>query len=114
MEQEFYPSTDIETQPATDDLILWDIGNNQKVTSIRTNVLNSSPFWSKENTFFITEADEEYLTHQNVNYLGGEEIIRVSVDGQIERLSYMTTTKEVYTYDYMLSPDEEKLSLKIA
>ena len=94
------------------ELVLWDIEGNQVIARVDVSDRISFPRWSPDGTRFVTNSytwtngDEE----KDLPYVGGSELISVSVTGEIERLTYLTTSYNVRQHSNTWSSDGTKVA----
>ena len=93
------------------ELVLWDLEKKRDIARLQIDVSNTFPWWSPDGTRFIT-GGFWWSKEQNSELpdVGGLELVSVNVDGEIKRLSYYTTKYTAYTYDYIWSPDGQKIA----
>lgn len=111
--------------PAYDDmggaLVLRDIEKLREMARFRVADPNFGglPQWNREGSFFIAgiypQAERwDGTVFVNIDnglpYQGGYDLFRVSRDGEIKRLTYLTTKYKAMEEGYTLSPDEELIA----
>ncbi|MGC1375558.1 MAG: hypothetical protein WA821_05010 [Anaerolineales bacterium] len=102
-------------------LVLWDIQNNRQIIELHQGldrISSSAPQWSQDGSFFIAavppQAEVLGTLYKNVTdslpYKGGYELMRVTRDGAIQRLTTLTTQFNAGEEAFSLSPDEKRIA----
>ncbi|RME58201.1 hypothetical protein D6779_07000 [Candidatus Parcubacteria bacterium] len=102
-------------------LVLRDIERQREIARFRVADPNFGglPQWNREGSFFISgiypQAERwDGAVFVNIDdglpYQGGYDLFRVSRDGEVERLTYLTTQYKAIEEGYSLSPDERKIA----
>jgi len=100
-------------------IVLWDISNHKEIARIQTDFPFGDVQWKKDATAFIVSAPPSYTdwqgkVHKNVSDqlpdVGGNELFLVSRDGEIKRLTYLTTKYVVNEYALSWSPNKENIA----
>lgn len=110
--------------PETDDhgngyLVLWDIPNQHVILKLREIPDPGAPQWTRDGSHFITGiypkvVDYTGAVYENVidklPYQGGFDLFDISRDGDIRRLTYLTTKYVAAEEEISLSPDHKHLA----
>jgi hypothetical protein len=102
-------------------LVLWDLQENRSIVELHQGldkIFSSAPQWSQDGSFFIAAAPPQAEVlgtfYKNVTdglpYKGGYELLRVSRDGQVQRLTTLTTQFNAGEEAFSLSPDEKRIA----
>ncbi|MGC1374776.1 MAG: hypothetical protein WA821_01045 [Anaerolineales bacterium] len=102
-------------------LVLWDMQNNRQIVELHQGIeqtLGGAPQWSQDGSFFIAsvspQAEVLGTLYKNATdglpYKGGYELMRVSRDGQAQRLTTLTTQYYAGEEAFSLSPDEKHIA----
>ena len=105
-------------------LVLWDISLKREIVRIHnyyadTGIMNGAPRWSPNGDVFITSAPPQFIGYDDqlhVNYdndlpyLGGDELISVSKEGVIKRLTFLNASQKVRQKGFVWSPDGGKVA----
>jgi Tol biopolymer transport system component len=118
MTRAVYPALDMPY----DHLVLWDLDSQREIMRIQQHfteggVMISPPAWAPDGNQFLTSAPvryrlggEDYVNVDDPNpSLGGFELISVSADGTVRRLTNLTSTGWARELDWGWSPDGEKV-----
>jgi hypothetical protein len=121
----FDPSLSRVVYPGYDEtggaLILWDIDTQQKIALFRGSDQNYGglPQWANNGAYFVAGIQPVYeswdgTTYKNIKddlpYHGGTDLFQVSRDGEVKRITYLTTKFKAFEEGYKLSPDEKYLA----
>lgn len=78
---------------------------------------NNTPWWSPDGNYFIVSAPMRWdgqNSYINIDdgfpYVGGSDLLLVSIDGQIKRLTYFTVTNLVGETNFVWSPNSRKIA----
>jgi hypothetical protein len=108
--------------PANDEgdcaVILWDIRGSLEIARIHVpGEYGDTPRWYPDGSQFVVTAypsySSKYLQFENFPaepYVGGSEIISMSADGNIQRLTYLTNTYVTYPSASAWSPDGRRIA----
>ena len=116
--QVIYSAGDEHGQPL---LRLWNLEANREVTEFHQGYddhFGGAPQWADDGSYFIAGI---YPQHQNEGTLyknvpedlpfkGGYELFRISRDGKIRRLTYLTTNYQAGEEGFSLSPNEQHVA----
>lgn len=74
----------------------------------------TTPQWSPDGKRFVTDLDPTLNGDSSSKYVGGAELYNITRDGQITRLTYLTTHYVPVIYDYSWSPDNRHIAFWLA
>lgn len=109
-----YPGGDEQGQPL---LVLWNLETMNEIIRFHQGYddhIGGSPQWNKDGTYFVTGIYPQHrvgdILYKNVfddiPYMGGYDLFRVSRDGKVQRLTYLTAMYLAGAEAFSLSPDE--------
>lgn len=120
----YSPDLSMVAYPAQSDdetpIVLWDLLRQRQITRIHTQgYWGSAPQWNSDGSRLIVSAPPKFTTpsgdeFSNVSdtlpYVAGNELFTVASDGQVERLTYLTTISNADEEGYVWSPDDKRVA----
>lgn len=95
-------------------IALWDVTNKHEIVRLQLPYSYYPPKWKSDGSSFIISAPPKYADlegklHRNIldelPYVDGNELFSVSRDGEIKRLTFLTTKYKAEESAYMWSPN---------
>lgn len=110
-----YPAEIIENhQFVSHEIVLWGIQEEREIFRLSAFWSLSLPSWNSTGDEFLTSAPPEYSESESgVWTSNGNELFAVGVAGTLRRLTYMTAVAPVFQYDYIWSPNDEKVAFRL-
>jgi hypothetical protein len=112
--------------PAYDDIggfliVLYDLEHLSELAKFRSLYPNfgGQPRWTRDGSSFIVSFEPLYVHSpekimenivDDLPFLGGVDLMRISRDGEVERLTYFATSKAAMVEEHSLSPDEQSIA----
>lgn len=109
-----YPTIMIDTFV----IILRDVNTDREIARIYGGALrHNTPQWSPDGNYFVTSApirggsQSNFINiNDNFPYIGGTDLLLISPDGQIKRLTYFTVTNLMSVTHFVWSPNGDKIA----
>jgi hypothetical protein len=98
--------------PGSNQIVLWDLENDVEVARFDGRYDSTFPVWSPDSQYFLTLLEWKPVAgKKNLAIESGNELVRISTSGKVERLTYLTDTENIVSeYFHVLSPDGEQVA----
>lgn len=103
----------------SNDVVLLDLDSNEEIVTIYdAGLYSNSPIWSSDGKSFILglplryKVDGEVLENfdDGLPYIGGAELFRINIEGEFQRVTYLSTENKVNIWNLAWSPDETAIA----
>jgi len=100
-------------------LILWDLVNKRELIHLITLFPWGTPEWKADGTSFIISLPPQYtdlggniykIVEDNTDYIRGSDFFMINRDGEVRRLTYLTTNIKAEQHGYTWSPDQKQVA----
>jgi len=99
-------------------IVLWDLVNERELIRLYARHIWNTPEWKADGTEFIislppqmkdSNGDIHRIVNDHSDYIGGSDFFTVSRDGEIKRLTFLTTKINAQEREYTWSPDQKQV-----